>query len=55
MTSWKRLFGKKNRKAHLKAEQKYDQWMRLMHDQYGSHPEIPQVPREIEKEKKRPG
>lgn len=35
MTSWKRLFGKKTKKAHRKLEQKYDQWLENLHASYG--------------------
>jgi len=35
MTSWKRLFGKKTKKAHRKIEEKYDLWLQQLHSNYG--------------------
>ncbi len=35
MTSWKRLFGKKTKKAHRKLNSKYDQWLEHLHSSYG--------------------
>jgi len=47
MTSWKRLFGKKTKKAHRKIEEKYDLWLQQLHSNYG-----PQVPAQSEIRKK---
>lgn len=35
MTSWKRLFGKKTKKAHRKLETSYEEWLRRLQQQYG--------------------
>lgn len=40
MTSWKRLFGKKTKKAHRKLEQKYDLWLENLHTNYAPQASI---------------
>lgn len=43
MTSWKRLFGKKNKKAQRKSEEKYDLWLQQLHHSYGPQENVVRV------------
>lgn len=52
MTSWKRLWGKKTKKSQRKVEQRYDQWLDDLQEQYGSVERAASASREIKKNKR---